>query len=254
MAEKLHRLTCPGCGAPISKEELRSGYVCRFCGSEFYSDENPKEENFTSPVYKEDHWKPSATNIPKSQISTKLMLIVIALAALGVIGFFVIMGLSLTPDKSQTQTAKGSNAPVMLSSIPKAEIAGKEIAYKGLEYLFDPNISVNEDSLQFHFTIMNWNEDPYLLRYKPKSLVVYDDLGNTYPLVLGQCDIDLPYLDRQIEIKAKEEMTFASSRSWCSRGNYLPAFSGNIPLDAKKIYLHLENFGDLNDITIVFDL
>ena len=78
--------------------------------------------------------------------------------------------------------------------------------------------------------------------------------GNNYPLYLGSCNADSLNEDRQIEIKPNEKIEFTSSSSWCNSVKNIPAFSGVIPDKAKKIYFHINEFGEFTDITFSFDL
>jgi len=142
----------------------------------------------------------------------------------------------------------------MLVTLPSAVSAGKSVAYKEFEILFDPNIRVDNGLLFFNFTLQNWSDKVEILRYKANDFIIYDDLGNSYPLNLGSCDVDLPYMDRQIEIEPNEIIEFESSRSWCSSEEHLPAFIGVIPMNAKQIYFHFKEFGVFTDLTFIFDL
>jgi len=38
MAEKLLKSTCPACGAPVSRKDRQHGFICPYCGTEFYFD------------------------------------------------------------------------------------------------------------------------------------------------------------------------------------------------------------------------
>ena len=117
-----------------------------------------------------------------------------------------------------------------------------------------PEIDVDDNRIAFNMVLKNWNNNQQTFRYKPNTIVVYDDLGNTYNFYLGNCEPDIPFLDRQITFKPYEEVEFKSTRSWCSRAYYLPLYSGVIPQEAKKIYFHLEQFGVYQNITFVVDL
>jgi hypothetical protein len=92
------------------------------------------------------------------------------------------------------------------------------------------------------------------LSYTPKSLLVYDDLGNSYSLSLGSCDIDMPYLVRQVSFDPYEKVGFESSDFWCNHGDLIPAFSGTIPPTVRHLYLYFEDFGVFNKIVFVFNL
>jgi len=108
--------------------------------------------------------------------------------------------------------------------------------------------------LFFNFTFQNWGDQTVVLNYQANTFEVYDDFGNNYPLYLGSCNADSLNEDRQIEIKPNERIEFTSSRSWCNSVKNIPAFSGVILDKAKKIYFHINEFGEFTDITFSFDL
>ena len=257
MTGKLRKSSCPSCGAPVSSSEHRQGYVCKYCGTEFYpEDELNLQPIFETPISKSDdeqldNYEPLNPSIQKK----KPLGVWIALVILGFILIASISGLfNSRSSASQRNPPTAVPKPAMLATLPKAVAAGKTVPFNNLEIYFEPSISISEKKIYFNFTVQNWDENDLILRYKPNNFIVYDDLGNSYPLHLGNCDLDIPYLDRQIKFDPYELIQFESSDYWCGQENRIPAYSGVIPTNAKQLYFHIDDFGVFKDITFVFDL
>jgi hypothetical protein len=146
------------------------------------------------------------------------------------------------------------NEPDIFLNSPPAELFGKSFTSQEFEISSDANFRVDNGLLFFDFTFQNWSDQTVVLNYQTTTFEVYDDLGNNYPINLGSCNADSLNEDRQIEIKPNEKIEFASSSSWCNSTNNIPAFSGVIPPEAKRIYFHIKEFGELTDITLSLDL
>ncbi len=142
----------------------------------------------------------------------------------------------------------------MLNALPEAVKAGTPVAYRGMEILLSPELTVENQAIYLKLTVQNWENQSTIFRYRPNQLILYDDLGNRYNLALKNCDLDIPYRDRQITFEPGEQIDFESASYWCSHEDTLPAFSGVIPIEAKNLYLKLENFGVFQNITFIIDL
>ena len=255
MSGKLLRSVCPACGAPVSRIDRWHGFICPYCGTEFYSEDKQDIIDYSPPLTTKD--TPSkAENNENPPIKRSANKFWVYLVIVGFILFFISSpdwffstNQSTNPDYLDVVVK-----PSMLVTLPSAVSAGKSVAYKDFEILFDPNIRVDNGLLFFNFTLQNWSDKVEILRYKANDFIVYDDLGNSYPLDLGSCDVDLPYMDRQIEMEPNELIEFKSSRSWCSSEKQIPAFIGVIPLNTKQIYFHIQQFGAFTDLTFIFDL
>jgi len=254
MAGKLLRSVCPACGAPVARIDQRHGFICPFCGTEFYLEEGPDIIDYSPPLIKEIPHKPETIEFPSSKKSTNKVWIYLIM--IGFLIFFISAPswFFSTPKSTNPVFPEVVEKPSMLLNLPSAESAGKSVAYKEFEIFFDPNIRADNGLLFFDFTLQNWGDKVVVLRYRVNNFMVYDDLGNTYPLYIGNCDADLPYMDRQIEVNPVEIIEFESSYSWCSSEDHIPAFIGVIPMNAEKIYFHISEFGVYKDLTFIFDL
>lgn len=258
MAGKLMKSTCPACGAPVSRAEHQKGFICQFCGTEFYQEDGSDNRLFpeTSILKPLDEFSGDSSSLDQPSSKKKSTGLVVALA----IFFSIILMLSFmglfnnNSGRNGLRSPTKITTPLMLSTLPKAEVAGKAIAFNNFEIVLEPEFRISENMLYFDFTIQNWNDQVTVLRYKPNNFIVYDDLGNTYPLHLGYCDMDIPFFDRQVEFDAYEKITFESSSSWCNRDDLIPTFSGIIPAQATHIYFYIDEFGVFKNITFVFAL
>ncbi|NMC52634.1 MAG: hypothetical protein GYA48_03260 [Chloroflexi bacterium] len=251
------RVICQSCGAPLHKTGRKGEFICQYCGAVYHDSNNQDvlwEENATFSEVETPQSAIVSSPVPEnthSHITIPVLgWLLVGFTLLGCLIFTLLSGV-LSTNRSFTSAVK---KPVMLSVLPSAEKVGKSVAYAGWEIVIDPEIKVHEDKTYFTFTVKNWNDSQQVLHYEPKTLVVYDDLGNTYPLHLGSCEADLPYLERQILFEAYQKTTFSSEKSWCNQVNCLPTFFGKIPINAKHLYLHLDRFGVFENITFVFDL
>ena len=252
---------CENCGAPIKRSHTKGKYICQYCGSEYYSD-NFNEVNWVSD---EENVNP---NLPGSYLgddfsqtntnrqSQKFLIPIIGIIALIFVIFIFGILNNLTGKASITSknNSRISPTPPMLSSLPNAVKAGNSVAYKGWEVVVDPNLEMNNKLISISFSIQNWSDGNQVLRYQVKNFILYDDLGNTYPVHLGSCDIDTPYLDRQLSFDSYEKITMKSSNSWCNRNSSIPFFSGIIPAGAKNLYFYFEHFGVYEKITFVINI
>lgn len=257
MTGNLRKSSCPSCGAPVSSSEHRRGYVCKYCGTEFYPEsEHALPPIFETPIRKPDDEQQDNYGPLNPPVQKKNPLGVwIALVVFGFIIIVSISGLFNTRSSaSQRNPLTAIHKPAMLATLPKAVAAGKTTPYNNLEIYFEPAVRISENKIYFNFTVQNWDENDLILRYKPNNFIVYDDLGNSYPLRLGYCDLDTPYLDRQMKFDPYELVQFESSDYWCDQENRIPAYSGVIPANAKQLYFHINEFGVFKDITFVFDL
>jgi len=254
------RIECERCGAPLSKAKQRGKFICQYCGAVYYDRSYTKSEweefenvkPIPETVKQQPVIKPTPTRKTKSSKVTLWLI-------LGIVAFLCLIGLvvnvfSGTKSLSLLTSESKVTKPDMLSALPEAEKAGVSVPYADWEITFSPEISVDGSKIGFMFTVKNWSDDSQILRYKPNNFVVYDDLGNSYQLVVGRCEPDLPFQDRQLTFDPYEEVEFQSRNSWCNRAYYLPEFFGIIPLNASKLYFHFKEFGVYQNITFIIDL
>jgi len=252
---------CENCGAPLSRAKQKGKYVCQYCGAVYYDNSfsgNDWEADVEIPEIPEKSQTDTIIQppiIPKKKSKFNLIKVI----GIGFIAIICMIVVIVTGESngSKTNPSKNNQAikkPAMLNQLPQAAKAGTSIAYANWELTISPEIDVDDNRIAFNMVLKNWNNNQQTFRYKPNTIVVYDDLGNTYQFFIGNCEPDIPYLDRQITFEPYEEVEFESKRSWCSRAYNLPLYSGVIPQEAKKIYFHLEQFGVYQNITFVIDL
>ena len=256
---------CDNCGAPLKRSNTIGKYVCHYCGAEYYT------ERFNEAVWVSDE-EEVAPELPSSNFDFEyspskstsplkvFLLLFIALCIIACFVFLIISSFSKTidlnsPNSSQSLSNKVQvSTPSMLSKLPSAVKAGNSIAYEGWEISIDPNLDLNNNNISASLSIQNWKDNKQILRYQMKNLILYDDLGNKYPISHGSCPIDSQYLDKQISFDPFQKVIMKSSSSWCNQSNSIPFFSGIIPTEAKHLYLYFEMFGVFEKITFIIDL
>lgn len=145
--------------------------------------------------------------------------------------------------------------PEMRRELPKAERAGNSVPYANWQLTLNENFSIKDNNIVlFVLTKQNWHDHSKYFRYKPDSFVVYDDLGNEYLLYVRNCELDAPFIDRELNFKGYKKIEMQSSSSWWRQSGSLPVFYGSIPQNAQHLYFHIKEFGVYRDITFVFDL
>lgn len=255
---QLIRGKCEECGAPLRKSRTVGKFICEYCGSVYYSesfDESNWIEEHDSilgdPTANEPINETSSTKKASNRYIGKTILVVLVLSACGLI--FLSSGLGA--QRSNSSNARNKlDKPTMLVVLPAAEKAGKSVAFAGWEIRVEPEIDYINNKQSIQFTLQNWNDTKQTFRYLPSSIQIYDDLNNSYPLYIGNCAPDTPYINRQISFDPYQLVKFQSSTSWCDRKNSIPVFSGTIPVNAHHLYIHFDEFGVFQNITFVIDL
>ena len=256
---QLIRGKCEECGAPLKKSRTPGKFICEYCGSAYYTESfhesswiEDQNEIPSDPIIEEsiDETSPIKKNSRRNM--GKAIGAAFFLSACLLI--FLSNRLLTTERPNSSNTNNELEKPVMLTVLPSAEKAGRAVAYAGWEIRVEPEIENVDNKQSLRFTIQNWNNTKQTLRYLPKSIQIYDDLNNSYPLYIGNCAPDTPYLNRQISFDPYQSVIFQSSTSWCNRENYIPVFFGTIPVNAQHIYLHFDEFGVFENITFVIDL
>jgi hypothetical protein len=254
---KFVRGHCQSCGAPIIKTKQKGKYLCQYCGTVYFDSsytETGWEADKNDLEIEEDQFSSAAHKPGADGRKRQIITLGAVLCAVICLLIFMVNRSLRSPGNNYPDASEQIIKPQMLAALPAASQAGKSIPYNNWELSLDPQIEVNNNRIFLKLSLTNWSDDIQVLRYTPNDLVVYDDLGNTYSLFLGNCDIDLPHLDRQISIKPNEQVSIRSNTSWCNRAEYIPAFSGVIPLDANHLYLHLKEFGVFQNLTFIIDL
>ncbi|MHC1739659.1 MAG: hypothetical protein AB9897_00950 [Anaerolineaceae bacterium] len=257
---------CEACGAPLPPQYTSGIKVCRYCGA-IYKDEDWVEPsshiNANSPLA-------SPTSMPEIPVSVlneseketrptrKGLLIFIILICLGLFGCMTSLLIGRQNGNKQTLSNLAQNAaqakPVMLNSLPTASYAGEAIAYANWEISANPSVQVSNGKIFLEMTLQNWNSTNQTIRFKANDFILYDDVGNKYPISMEGCADDAGFLDHQVSFDAYEKNDLSSSNSWCGNQGILPVFTGIIPGTAKHLYLQLTNFGVFSKITIVYRL
>jgi predicted RNA-binding Zn-ribbon protein involved in translation (DUF1610 family) len=253
------RIECERCGAPLAKAEQRGKFICPYCRAVYYDRTYSKSdwEEFVGDPGPEKVNQPTFIK-PDTSIKTKAPKAA-PLLLLGIIAFLCLIGLAvivLSGGKSTNLLVREPkiNKPEMLSFLPKAEKAGVAVPFSNWELTVSPEISVSGSKIGLLITIKNWDDASQIFRYQPNDIILYDDRGNTYPLLIGKCEPDSPYLNRQMTFDPYEEVKYRSTEYWCSQASYLPEYFGVIPQNVTNLYLHLKEFGVFKNITFVIDL
>ncbi len=245
---------CDGCNNFL-RWSTQKGYYCEWCG---YQEKECYEE-----VVDENHEKPfsdkPAYSTNNRNVGRKVPII---LSVIGVFLFGIIFIASsmINPSTTRKSNTSSSNEkpsvekPKMLTTLPKAVKAGTAVTYNNWELIVEPEFSVSNNQLYFRFSIQNWNDNSQILRFEVNTFIVYDNHGKIYPLHLGRCSPDLPYLNRQLSFDPFTKLDFQSNSLWCNQEQYIPSYSGVISQDVDNIYFHFEEFGVFQNITFVFDL
>jgi len=250
---------CENCGAPLSRAKQKGKYVCQYCGAVYYDNSysgsnweedvetsNAPDNSLADPIFPPTQ--------PAKRKNNLLKLIGFGLLAVICLIVFIVTSLAIGKEATSKNSDQSSKKPEMLATLPKAVKAGTSVAYANWELTINPEITVDDNRISFTLNLQNWNDTNQTFRYKPNTFLVYDDLGNKYPLYIGNCEPDTPYLDRQITFEPQEITKFQSSRSWCNRDDSLPEYSGVIPQEANELYFYLEDFGVYKNIIFVFEL
>lgn len=261
MRNKLFQTVCKNCGAPLSKDRQRGKHICEYCGAVFYAELSPGE-TWIPDVCPEPELlrsnEPQQNLAEKTKNKTnKTLIIGFVIFASGVL---CILGaiLSFTSDGGTPgfgATVGEMQKPEMLATLPKSAKAGESIAYKSWEIVVEPDVDLSNTQINLTLRLTNWNDREQEFQYIPSEMIVYDDLGNRYPINLGYCEEDLPYLPRKIVIGSYDEIILNSSDSWCrSYSDGIPSFRGVLPYEADHLYIRLQNFGVFEGITFVIEL
>jgi len=256
---------CENCGAPLKRSHMRGKYICQYCGSEYYSENYDQvnwvsDEEIVTPNFEGSYQDNQFSKTNENRKSKNLLIPIIGFITL-IFVIFIFSGIlnntigeNPSNSKNSLSNAGKSPTPIMLSSLPGAVKAGNSVTYKEWEIVVDPNLELSGKLISISFSIQNWSNHNQVISYKVKNLILYDDLGNNYPVHLGNCEIDTPYLDRQLSFDSYQKFTLKSSNSWCNQSSSIPHFSGVIPTGAKNLYFYFEIFGVYEKITFVIDL
>ena len=256
----LTRGECEKCGAPLARGAHRGEYVCHYCGAVYYDKQETarhwdEEVEKPKPAPQE---KPRIAAAPAAHTHKKtgniFLIVGVCITILLCLGAVLFASINSDPSPREADTDLTDDKPDMLAALPQAVRAGTPVPFEGWELTFNPELSTDNNKISFSFSLKNWHDSHQTFSYQTQTIVVYDNIGNTYPLYLGNCEPDFPYLDRQITFQPYEEINFQSSTSWCGRENRMPVFFGVIPLNADNLYFHFETFGVYRNITFVFDL
>jgi len=257
---KLMHGECERCGAPLSRAKQKGKFVCKYCGAVFFDNTYSESEWEEDLEIAEPEVNIQTDSIPQTIHSKSKRKINLAkLLGFGVIILICLIGFIIIAFNNSTLMKKSNkvqviNKPEMVNPLPRTARVGTPLAYANWELTVNPEFSVDDNKISFSLVLKNWNNNNQTFRYKPNTIVVYDDSGNEYPIYLDNCEPDSPYLGRQMTFEPYEEIKFQSSRSWCNQTDNLPRFFGVIPQNANNLYIHLREFGVFQNITFIFDL
>lgn len=196
MTGKLMKSTCPACGAPVSRMEHQEGFVCQFCGTDFYPEDGSYSRLSSEIPISDTPREFLDDSAAQYQSSRKKNLLGLWFVLAIFFTFFLLLTITSQLNQNSSRHRNSSpteiTRPLMLTSLPKAESAGKAVAFNNFEIVMEPDFRTSENMLYFNLTVQNWNSQVTLLRYRPNNFTVFDDLGNAYPLRLGYCDVGFP--------------------------------------------------------------
>lgn len=257
---RIERAECKACGAPLPTTARRGRIICEYCGAQYFADGSFKEsgehEPVVQPLPKPTLTAPSPAPVTPPIRRRKQSSVAAAIIGFGAFLLIVLMIRLLSGNSSTSETSRNRGTPIpkMVASLPLSMKAGQKIAYKGWELGVNSSFSTYRNKLHFEMEIKNWAETDKVFRFQAQDIVVYDDLGNIYPMEEGSCSPAALYSNLQITVSPRRNISLKSSSSWCKNSPSIPAFSGVIPVNAKKLYIKLERFDVFDGLIIVFDL
>lgn len=257
---RIERAECKACGASLPTTARRGRVICEYCGAQYFTDGSFKESGEHGPVV-QPLPKPAPTGSAPALVAPpfrerKRSPVVAAFIGFGFFLLIVLMIRLLSGKSSVSGTSRNRSTPMpkMVASLPVSMKAGQKIAYKGWELGIDSSFSTYRNDLHFEMEIENWAETDKIFRFQAQDIVVYDDLGNVYPMEDGSCSPAALYPNLQITVSPRRTVNLKSSGSWCGNSPTIPTFSGVIPVTAKKLYIKLDGFDVFDGLIIVFDL
>ena len=262
MAEKNNpysRFRCEGCGAALGSPDNRGKIICVYCGAVYWRNDQQEPKPSLSPEspIDEQDYVPQYSPDSDNGSSNNKTIITLILSVAGILIFMCLLFVVLSPKTTQNKrTPAKIIKPEMLSQLPVNPIpAGSQIAYADWGLTVYPEISTTGDGILVGMEIINYQSQERVFLYTPNSIVVKDNLGNSYSPSIGNCEPDLLYFDKQVSINPNQTIKINSSSSWCSQSShYLPPYHGIISLDAKKIILAFEEFGVFNGLKVEINL
>lgn len=257
---RIERAECKACGAPLPTTARRGRIICEYCGAQYFADGSFKEsgehEPVVQPLPKPTPTAPASVSIGPPIIERKRSPVTVAFIGIGFFLLIVLMIRLLSGNSSTSATSRNRTTPMpkMATNLPVSMKAGQKIAYRGWELGVNSSFSTYRNKLHFEMELNNWAETDKVFRFQAQDIVVYDDLGNVYPMEDGSCSPAALYPNLQITVSPRRTVNLKSSGSWCGNSPTIPTFSGVIPVTAKKLYIKLDGFDVFDGLIIVFDL
>lgn len=174
---------------------------------------------------------------------------------------------------SQEESSPQVNIPTpTLESLPTAPVqAGQPISFDGWRLTVSPSVEAGEDSdasaasgtwsyIKITLSITNTTNQDKILRWIKGSIILEDDLGNTYPFLmpysLKTCRQNYENLNStsQLTLNAGESQEIESDIFWCWYPFKLPFFEGPIDINANSLILTVNDLGPFTGIQFIIDL
>lgn len=167
-----------------------------------------------------------------------------------------------------TTTPRLVDAPSGVSTPPGIYDPQGTVAAGQPIYVDDLLLSVNQSSvtaegqyLVVKVTIENMSDSQKTIRFLGNSISLSDDMGNTYPYHLGDCQQTDLFMVKQYTLRSGEEVSIRSHflyfpMEWCGDQyqQFIPTFVGPIDIQADKLYLTFTDFGPFSGFTVEIDL
>jgi hypothetical protein len=223
---------CETCGGPLPANAKSKTITCQYCGSIY------ENANYDPSIIEDEptilNEIPSSpidvynSNVPpvQSRTAPRVIISIIAVVLICTISLLFFNMAKKTPGGKLNSLV--TSRPTMLESLPNGEYTGTAVPYQNWEIIVSPELKIAENEIGISLKLTNWNESSQIFVFKPNDLVLYDDIGNTYPIRTGNCPEDSGYQNKQISFDAFEQKQFASNEYWCSDSIDLPIFFGTI--------------------------
>lgn len=164
----------------------------------------------------------------------------------------------LIPDAPNTNSgpeiimATPTDESLPTSSVP----AGQPITYDGWAITVSKEVVIDYEAFGITFIVRNLGESDRVFRYQLAGVTITDDLGNAYQPTDDSICEEYMYITKNLSISGNdsEQIYTPSGFRNCHSENGLQQFSGPISINAKQLFIHLDNFGPLSDTSYVIDL
>ncbi len=167
------------------------------------------------------------------------------------------------PEPSESESVQAELAQKEPDKLPTEPVkAGVPIVYDGWKLIVSSEVSTDDnDRVRVTVFIENLSAQKRIFRFTNAAVTIGDDVGTEYPATIRGVEsyvrVDCePYLYKvkNLEVRGEKTVEIFSSFRYCGSDDTFNKFEGPIPINAKKIYVYLNDFGPFTGITAVIDL